>query len=120
MSNDEKRILLLELPDLAISPPLSVAITSALQTCLGNPIEPAVRIEVRGDLVGNGFVVDKPVVVGRTDGLLIKPHRVRIAPFDARDLPRDQQCSVVEILGAVPGPHLELLMMRTDRFEVLT
>src|SRR5262245_66555799 len=100
MSNREKRILLLELPDLPISTPLSVAITSALQTGPGNPIKPAVRVEVRGDLVGDGFVVDEPVVAGRSDGLLIKPDRVRIAAFDSRYFSIDQQCSVFGVFGS--------------------
>src|SRR5262245_45679822 len=119
MSNGEIGILRLELADLANGAPLPVAVASTLQAGPCNPIEPAVGVEARGDLVGEGFVVDKSVVAGGANGLLVKSHRVRIAPFDARNPPSDQECPVLEVLWAVPGPHLELPVVHTERFEVL-
>src|SRR5262245_6349680 len=111
-------ILRFELPDFSVGAPLPVAIPGVPHVGPGDPVEPATRVETRGDFEGERLVVHEAVVARRTNGLLVEKHRVAIASLDACDLRRHQEGAVCEVLGAVPGPSLELLMMRNHGCEV--
>ena len=63
--------------------------------------------------------MNKAVGAGRADGLFVEAHRLNIAAVDASNLSANQRGAVLEIVLAIRRPHLELLVMRRDRIQVL-
>src|ERR1700730_9016381 len=105
---------LFELPHLAIGSPKQIAVAGVLQIHSGNFLEATRRIEAGGEFIGNLLIVNEAVGAGRADGLFVEAHRVNIAAVDASNLGADQRGAVLEIVGAIRRPELELLVMRSD------
>src|SRR6516165_6111857 len=86
---------------------------------MGTGLEAARSVEARGQLVGERLVLNEPIVAGRTDGLFVEAHRIKLAPFDARDL-RGHECgAVLEILRTVLRPNVELPVLSYQSLEML-
>src|SRR5262249_23538715 len=76
-------------------------------------------IESRGELVRNRLVVDEAVVVRRADSLFVQLLRVERTPFNPGDLRTHQSDAVFKILRAMMGPYLLLLLVSSQRLDVL-
>src|SRR5262249_22585256 len=115
----EIRMLRLELPDLAIGAPPSVAGSRISQVSLCDPLEATSRVELRGELQCKSFMVDELVDKAGADGLVIEALRIQLAPFDTRDLRTHQGGAVVQIRRAIHRPFLKLPVVNRQRIEVL-
>ena len=80
---------MLELPDLAIGSPTVIGVPGFPQVGIRESVKTASGIEAGSDLIGDRFIVDKPVCVRSADCLLVQAHGVEFAAFDARDLCSD-------------------------------
>ena len=65
-------------------------------------------VEARSNLVRERFIVHETVLSGRSDGLVVKTHSVKISVFDARYFSLHQHGAAFEILGAAMRPAVEL------------
>src|SRR6202162_2795008 len=101
----------MELPHLTIGSPTEVAVPGILQICMRDLLETTCRIEVRGEFVGEGLIVDKTVCVRRADGLFVEAHGIEVAALNACYLRAYQRGAVFEILRAVPRPNVELVLV---------
>src|ERR1700733_8024358 len=72
-----------------------------------------------GQFVSEGLIVNKAVGAGRADGLFVEALGIELATLQAGDLGADQRGAVLKILWAIRRPKLELLIMRSDRPQVL-
>src|SRR5580704_11454447 len=97
-----------QLPHLAIGPPLQIAIAGVLQIRVCNLVEAKRQIETRGEFAGHSFIVDKSVRVCRADSLLVKTHGIEVAAFYSCNLRADQCSTVFKILWAIRRPYFEL------------
>jgi hypothetical protein len=114
----QPRMELIELPHLSVCSPPQIALPRVSEG-VGIGLEAAPSVEARGQLVGERLVVDEPIVTGRADGLLVEPHRVKLATFDARDL-RSHECrTVFESLRTVLRPNGELIVLGYQSLEML-
>jgi hypothetical protein len=104
---DEVRVALIELLHLGVRAPAEVAGAGPLQVGVGGNGEAARAIEGRGELAGEGLVLDEALLARRRDGLLVEPDRLRLMPLQPRDLGADQSVLVEEVLGAALRPHAE-------------
>jgi hypothetical protein len=114
----EMRIKLFELPHLAIGAPTQISVAGVLQIHAGNLLEAMRRIEAGSDFIGERLIVNKAVGAGRADGLFVEVLGIERPDFEASDLGGDQRRTVREILRAVLRPHLELLVMGGQRFQM--
>src|SRR4029079_5348485 len=69
-------------------------------------------------LVGERFVVYEAVVARRVNRFLVKASGLVAVVTDARELGADQGGAVLEILGAAPGPDLQLPVVLGERPQV--
>src|SRR6267142_7214769 len=99
-----------ELPDLAERAPAKVAAPRLPQTGLGDRLEPARRIEARGNLMGQALVLHEAVLACRVNGLFVQTHCNGVSPFETRDLGRHQCVLVGERRWTVFGPLAQLLL----------
>ena len=83
-------------------------------------LETACRVEAPGELVSEGFIVDKAVCVRRADGLLVEAHGIEVAALNSRDLGADQCGAVLEILRAVLHPYFQLSMVSGQSLKMLS
>src|SRR5262249_46158131 len=113
------RVQMIQLRHLAVGAPTLIAIPCLEQVGISELVEAPGRIEPRGELVGDRFVVDEAVVVRGADGLFVELFSVEHAALDPRDL-RAYQCSAIgEILRAMPRPYLVLFMVSSQGLEML-
>src|SRR4029077_6400684 len=110
---------LVELPHLAMGSPTQIAIAAVPQIHTGNLLETARRIEPRGELVGDPFILDEAVLTRQADGLFVKVDCIERAAFDAGALRTDQRNAVLEILRAIRRPYLELSVVRDQSLDML-
>src|SRR5580704_12690174 len=96
-----------------------VAVTRILEISVGDCLEAASRIKLRGDLMGECLIVDKSAPAGRTDGLFVQLNGIESPPFEARDLRTDQRGTVLEILGARFRPHCQPLVVSRESLKML-
>ena len=112
------RILLPELPHLAIGSPTNIGVPGVAQIEIGDLVEPSTSIEFGSPFVGDCLILDEATVTRRTDRLFIEAHRVDIAALDARNLRAHQRGAVLEMLRATLRPDLQLPMMGSQSVEV--
>src|ERR1700733_4699154 len=113
------RMKLFELPNLAFGSPTQIAVAGVLQIRAGNLFEAMRRVEAGSQFIGERLVVNKAVRAGRTDGLFVEAHPVKIASILAGNLGAHQRGAVLEIVRAIRRPYLELLIMCRKSLEVL-
>src|SRR5262245_38837102 len=111
-------ILRLELPDLAVGAPLSVAGPRVPQVSRRNPVETARRVESRGELRGERLDVHETVRTRRSDGLFVQTHRIEFSALDSRDPRGHQGGAVLEVLGALSGTGIEPPTMCRQCFQM--
>src|SRR5215831_16118376 len=99
---------MVELLYFAISSPTEIAVPGFPQISIRDFVEPACRVEARGDLVGNRLIMDESVRVCGADRLFIEAHRVEVAAFYSCDFRANQGGAIFEILGAILRPYFEL------------
>ena len=75
-------------------------------------LEAARRVEPRGHLMGQRFVLDEAVLVTRLNRLLVQTHGVEVSPFEAGDLGRHQCVLVGERRRVGFGPLVQLFPVR--------
>jgi hypothetical protein len=63
--------------------------------------------------------VNKAIGVGRPDGLFVEALGIELLAFDPRDLGADQRGAVLESVGTIRRPHLELFVMRRKSLHML-
>src|SRR5262245_44283604 len=107
-------MVFLELPDLSVGAPLEIDVARVPQVVLRNPVEAAAPVKARGKLQRQGLVVEEAIVTSRANGLLVELHGVGIPCLDARNLGGHQKRAVLEVLGGMQCPALELPMMGDD------
>src|ERR1700674_3450943 len=107
----EVRIQLVELPHLAIGSPTEIAVLGVPQIRMRDLLKTTRRVEARGQLVGEGLIVDKAVCARRADGLFVEALGIEFAALNACNLRTDQRSAVLEILRAILRPNCELSVM---------
>src|SRR5262250_1459161 len=75
---------------------------------LGPALLTTVRVEARGQLVGERLVVDEAIGLRRAEGPVVEVDRLERTVFQPRDLCADQRGAVLEIFRAALRPLLEL------------
>ena len=108
----ELRVGLLELPDLAQGAPAEITVPCVPQIGLGDGLEAARRVEPRGHLMGQAFVLHEAVLASRLNGLLVQSHGIDVASFEAGDLGRHQGVLVGERRRVGFGPLAQLFPVR--------
>src|SRR3990172_3721187 len=78
-------------------------------------VEASRPVELRGPLVGDGFVLDEAVVARRLDGLLVEVLGVEHAGLDASELGGHEGVAVEEVLRAALGPRAVSLGLGLER-----
>src|SRR5689334_244464 len=91
---------LVELPNLAVSPPPQITVAGITQIHVCDLLEATCRVETGSDLVSNRLIVDEAVCVRRPNCPFVKLFGVECAALNARDLSAYQRGAIFEILGA--------------------
>src|SRR5712672_2407537 len=115
----EMRMKQFELPHLAISSPAQIAVAGLLQIHTGDLLEPPGGVEAGSKFIGERLIVNKAVVAGRADGLLVEVLCVELPAFEASNLGADQRGAVLEIVQAILCPDFELSVMGSQSRDVL-
>ncbi len=105
----QPRVALLELPHLAQRAPAKIVVARVAQVGVGDGLKAARRVEARGQLMGQAFVLDETAFVSRSNGVFVPAHGVGVSSFKARDLGRHQCVLVAESGWIVVGPLAQLL-----------
>src|SRR5215471_15445253 len=113
------RIQLVQMPDLAIRTPSQIAISGFPKIQVRELLESARHVEAASEFVGERFVVDKAVCLGRVDRLLVETLGIQHATFQSGDLSTDKGGAVLEIFGAVFRPDSDLFVMRGQSLQML-
>ncbi len=108
LARGEVGVALVELLHLGVGAPAEVAGAGLAQVGVGGREQAARAVKPRGELAGDGLVLDEAALSRRGDGLLVEPHRLRFLPAEPGDLGADQGVFVEEVLGAARGPRAEL------------
>src|ERR1700675_4087027 len=82
-------------------------------------VESTRRIESRGQLVRQSFVLDETVFMCRPDRLLVQLLGIDDAAVDACDLRTDQCRAALEIVRTMRSPDFELSVMGGQRGPML-
>src|SRR5260221_14374444 len=82
----EMRMKLFELPHLAIGSPTQIAVAGVLQIHAGNLLEAPRRVEAGSEFIGERLIVNKAVVAGRGDGLVVEALGIKLPGFEASHL----------------------------------
>src|SRR5229473_5096012 len=106
------RMKLFELPHLAGRAPAKIAAPRLPQIRVGDRIEAALRVEARGQLMGQALVLDEAVLARRVDGLFVEALRIQFPPFQTRELGANQCRPVCERCRTVVCPDRYLIEMR--------
>src|SRR5581483_4644988 len=115
----ELREPVLELPHLAVSSPTSVAVACIPQIEAGNLFKSACRVEVGGQFVSDGLVMNETAFSGRLDGSFIKTLGVELPALKTRNFGADEGGAVREILGTILRPCIELAMVGRQCIKML-
>src|SRR4029077_10718815 len=107
----QARVLLVQLPHLAVGAPSRVTLPGTPQIKMRDVVEAARGIESRGQLVRQSFVLDEAVFMCRPDRLPVPLLGIDDAAVDACDLRTDQCRAALEILRTMRRPDCELLVM---------
>src|SRR6266404_3369009 len=102
---------LVELSHLPDGSPTEVAVAGVPQIQIRDLLEPTRRVKARGPFVGNRLIVNKAICAGRADRLLVETLSIELAAFDPGDLCADKCNAVLEILGAILCPDLQLVVV---------
>src|SRR5262249_36032517 len=105
---------LVELPDLPVGTPAEIAVARIPEVRVGDRLEATACVEPGRAFVGEGLVLDEPVLACQPNGLLVEALGVQLTPCEAGDLGRDQRGAIREILRAALRPPRELGMVRDD------
>src|ERR1700682_1357772 len=111
------RMKLFELPHLAERTPAQVTVPRVPQAGVGDRSNAARRIEPRGQLMGQAFVLHETVLASRPNGLLVQTHGVGLPPFEAGYLGRHQGVFVAERRWIDVGPLAQLFPVRSQEVE---
>src|SRR5262245_50476383 len=109
----------LELPDLSLSAPLSIAGPRVSQVRLGDSVKTIGRVVLRGKFQSKGFVMNEALLARRPYGVIVQMRGIAIPPFDPRHLRRHQRGTVFEVCRTVPSPKLERPKMAASGGDVL-
>src|ERR1700758_1331092 len=113
----QDRVLLIQLPHLAVGTPAKIAVPSTPKVCMRDLLATTCRVEAGSELVGERLIMDKAIGMGGANGLFVKTLSVELAPLDTGDL-RAHQCGAgFEVLRAIFRPYLELPMMGSQSLE---
>ena len=115
----QARVPLVQLPHLAIGAPSRVTVSGTPQIKMRDVVEAARRVESRGQLVRQSFVLDEAVFMCRPDRLLVQLLGIDDAAVDACDLRADQCRTALEILRTMRRPDFELFVMDRQRGPML-
>src|SRR5258705_13144582 len=115
----EMRMKQFELPHLAISSPAQIAVAGLLQIHTGDLLEPPGGVEAGSKFIGERLIVNKAVVAGRADGLLVEVLGVELPAFEARNLGADQRAAGLEIVQAILCSYFALSGMVSQSRAVL-
>src|SRR6202011_611493 len=99
--------------------PVKITVPGVPQVSMRDLLETACRVEAPGELVSEGYIVDKAVCVRRADGLLVEAHGIEVAALNSRELGSDQCGAVLEILRTILRPYFELSMMFSQSFKMV-
>src|SRR5882757_5790733 len=81
-----------------------------------NRLKPSSRVESRGHLPRQAFVLDEAMPASRLYGLLIKAFGVQFSALQARNLGTDQRVLVGESRWINFGPLVQLFLVRRQEF----
>ena len=115
----QARVPLVQLPYLAISAPSRVTVSGTLQIKMRDVVEAPRRVESRGQLVRQSFVLDEALLARRPNGLLIQTFGLQFPALQASHLRAYQRGSVCEILRTVLRPQRKALVMLGQRSGML-
>ena len=107
------------MPHLAGCSPTDVAVAGVSKICVCARLISAGEIELRSKLVRNALVLNEAVLARRSDGLLIEALGLQFPAFDAGYLGADQCRAVLEILGALLRPGLDMGVVGYNRLPIL-
>ncbi len=99
------------MPDLSVGAPMAVAGPGIAQVGPRDFLQPARRVKLRREFVGDRLIVNEAVRVGRADRRFVEVFRIEHPALNPRDLRAHQGGSVFKIGGAMLGPYLELLIV---------
>ena len=102
---DQLRMLLIELPHLAVGSPAGVTVPGFTQVVCGDPVEVPRSVEPGGELQRPAPPVDEAVLRSGADGLVVQVHGIEIPALDPGQLRADEVITVGEVLRAVIGPE---------------
>src|ERR1700686_681536 len=97
----------------------NATVAGVLQIQAGDLLEATRRVEAGSQFIGERLIVNKAIGVGRPDGLFVEALGIELLAFDPRDLSADQRGAVLESVGTIRRPHLELFVMRRKSLHVL-
>ena len=115
----EVRMKLLELPHLAVGSPAKIPVAGVAQIEMRDLLKATRGVEARGQFIGERLILHEGIVARRADCLLIETLGVKFPAFEVGNLRVDQCDAILEVLGAIVRPDLELLLMCSHRLQVL-
>ena len=113
------RMKLLELPHLTVGSPTKVRVAGIAQIEMRDLLKATRRVETRGEFIGERLILHEGIVARSADCLLVKTLSVKFPAFQACNLRVDQCDAILEVLGTIVRPNLELLLMCRHRLQVL-
>ena len=78
---------------------------------MGDRLEAARGVEMRGALVGDGLVLDESMLARQPDGVFVQAFGVQLPTFQARNLSAHQRRATPKVLGTILRPLFKLLTM---------
>src|SRR6202008_2225056 len=82
---------------------------------MGNVLKSTSRMEAPSQFVSERLVLDKAIFARRPDCLLVQPHSIKVAAFEAGDLGRHQSVLVAESRWIVFRPLAQLFLVRRQK-----
>src|SRR5712671_6721209 len=105
------RVQLVELSHFGVGSPSLVAVPSFSEVEIRECFEAPRRMEPRGQLIRQSFVLEEALLARGPNGLLIQTFGLQFPAFQASNLRANQRRSVCEILWTVLRPEREALVM---------
>ena len=115
----QARVQLDELPHFAVGSPSLVAVPSSSKVEIRECVEATRRMEARGQLVRQSFILDEALLARCPNGLLIQTFGLEFPAVQASNLRAYQRGSVCEVLRTVLRPEREALVMFGQRPAML-
>ena len=107
----EARMKLFELPHLTVGSPANIPVVGVAHIEIGDLLKATRSVGVCGEFIGERLILHEGIVARRVDCLLVETLGVKFAAFEIGNLRVDQCDAIIEVLGAIVRPDLELLLM---------